>query len=169
MRSRRLALPLALSLVAALAACQRETPPPELSPLEKEAKARAECHVMAVSQSQFDPTMAEAPPQTISETKQAGGDVVGSGAIAGGAAKGALVGVAAGAVAGDAGKGAAAGAVAGGLIGGMRRRQETKKMVTTTRTNPEYTAYLAKKEQYRQVFDACLTARLAPPAAPAPK
>jgi hypothetical protein len=64
--------------------------------------------------------------------------VVGSGAIAKGAAKGAVVGVAGGAIAGDAGKGAAIGAGAGALIGGVRRKQETEKMVTTTRTNPEY-------------------------------
>ena len=160
---------IAATLVFALAvACERQAAVPELSPLEKEAKARAECHVMAVSQSQFDPTMAEEPPpRTISETHQAGGDVVGSGAMAKGAAKGALVGVAAGAVAGDAGKGAAAGAVGGALIGGMRRRQETKKMVTTSRPNPEYTAYVEKKDGYRRAFDACLSARLAPaPAAP---
>lgn len=167
MKRRRLVS--AASVLVIVAACQREAAVPELSPLEKEAKARAECHVMAVSQSQFDPTMAEAPAQTISETREAGGKVVGSGAIAGGAAKGALVGVAAGAVVGEAGKGAAAGAVGGALIGGMRRRQETKKMVTTTRTNPEYTAYLAKKDAYRRTFDACLTARLAPAPAPVPK
>jgi hypothetical protein len=121
---------------------------------------------MAVSQSQFDPTLAEAPPRTISETHQAGGKVVGSGDVAKGAVKGALVGVAGGAVVGEAGKGAAAGAVGGALIGGMRRRQETKKMVTTTRTNPEYTAYVEQKDAYRRSFDACLTARLAPPPAP---
>ena len=157
------------ALLLLATACEQKAAVPELSPLEKEAKARAECHVLAVSQTQFDPTMAEAPAQTVSETHQAGGDVVGSGAIAKGAAKGALVGVAAGAVAGSAGKGAAAGAVGGALIGGMRRREETKKMVTTTRTNPEYTAYLAKKDAYRQSFDACLTARLAPAPAPVPK
>jgi hypothetical protein len=149
------------------AACERQAAVPELSPIEKEAKARGECHVLAVSQAQFDPTMADEPPRTISETHQAGGKVVGSGAIAKGAAKGALVGVAGGAVVGEAGKGAAAGAVGGALIGGMRRRQETQKMVTTTRTNPEYTAYVERKTAYRQAFDACLSARLAP--APEPQ
>ncbi len=155
---------IALSLLAVMGlalACKPAEPP--MSPLEKEAKDRGECHVVAVSQSRFDPTLAEEPVRTLSETRQAGGDVVGSGAIAKGAAKGAVVGVIGGAIAGNAGAGAAIGAGAGGLIGGVQRRKETQKMVTTTRTNPEYTAYLASKNAYRSAFDACMTSRLAPP------
>lgn len=138
--------------------------PPQLTPLEKEAKDRGECHVMAVSQSHFDPTLAEEPVRTLSETHKQGGDVVGSGAIAGGAARGAVGGLVVGAIAGDAGKGAAIGAGAGALVGGVRRKRETEKMVTTTRTNPEYTAYIASKDAYRKAFDACMTSRIAPPA-----
>ncbi|HXZ86576.1 MAG TPA: YMGG-like glycine zipper-containing protein, partial [Myxococcota bacterium] len=81
------------------------------------------------------------------------------GATVKGAAKGALVGVAAGAVAGNAGKGAAAGAVAGGLIGGVRRHRETKEMVTETRTNPDYTAYVEAKNAFRAALDACMRQR----------
>lgn len=158
-------VPLALVAVLSFAlACKPEPPP--LSPVELEAKNRGECHVVAVSQTQFDPTLAEEPVRTLSETHKKGGDVVGSGAIVKGAAVGALVGVAGGAIAGDAGKGAAIGAGGGALIGGVRRRQETQKMVTTTRTNPEYTAYVEKKNAYRNAFDTCMTQRMAPPQAP---
>ena len=124
--------------------------------------------MIAVSQSRFDPTLAaETPPRTISETHKQGGDVVGSGDIAKGAVVGGVVGLAGGAIAGNAGAGAAIGAVGGGLIGGVRRHKETQKMVTTTRTNPEYTAYVAAKNNYRASFDGCMMAR-ASAAAPQP-
>jgi hypothetical protein len=139
-----------------LAACQRER---ELTPLERAAKDRAECHVIAVDASSFDPTVAEEPARTISETAPAGGDVIGSGAVAKGALGGAAVGAIGGAVVGEAGGGAAAGAAAGALIGGIRRHKETKKPVTTTRTNPAYTAYVEKKNAYRAALDRCLSAR----------
>jgi hypothetical protein len=164
MRTARVALSSLLALGLSLGC---KPPEPELTPVEREAKDRGECHVIAVSQSGFDPTVAgEPPPRTISETHKAGGEVVGSGAIAKGAAKGALVGVAGGAIAGDAGKGAAIGAGAGALIGGVRRHRETQKMVTTSRENPEYAAWVAQKNAYRSAFDACLSARQAPPVAP---
>ena len=70
-----------------------------------------------------------------------------------------------GAIAGDAGKGAAIGAGGGALIGGVRRHRETKEMVTSTRTNPEYTAYVASKDAYRSAFDGCMNARAAQPVA----
>ena len=136
--------------------CQRE---PELTPVERAAKDRAECHVMAVGASNFDPALADEPPKTISSTAPAGGDVIGSGAVVKGAAKGAVVGVVGGAVMGEAGKGAAAGAAAGALIGGVRRRQETKKMVTTTHPNPEYQQFAAARQAYRSALDECLRAR----------
>lgn len=137
-----------------------------LTPLEQEAKDRGECHVLAVAQSRFDPTLAEEPERTLSETHKAGGEVVGSGAVAKGAVKGAVGGVVVGAIAGDAGKGAAIGAGAGALIGGVRRHKETQKMVTTTRTNPEYTAFVEARNAYRGAFDACMTERAAKAVAP---
>ena len=160
-----------LAAVLALFACKPQEPPappapPPLSPVEQAAKDRAECQLIATSQTGFDPVIAEEPPRTISETHQRGGKTVGSGATARGAAKGALVGVAAGAVAGDAGKGAAAGAVAGGLIGGVRRHRQTQEMVTTTHTNPDYTAYLEAKNAFRAALEECMRARAPrPPAA----
>jgi hypothetical protein len=85
--------------------------------------------------------------------------VVGSGAIVKGAAKGAAVGAVGGLVVGEAGKGAGAGAAAGALLGGLNRRKETKQMVTTSRPNPEYAAYVEAKEAYKQALAACLASR----------
>jgi len=141
-------------------ACQGE---PELTPVERAAKDRAECQLLATDRTGFDPVMAEAPPRTLSQTQQAGGKVVGSGAVVKGAAKGAAVGAVGGLVVGEAGKGAGAGAAAGALLGGLNRRKETKQMVTTSRPNPEYAAYVEAKEAYKQALAACLAARARPP------
>jgi hypothetical protein len=145
-----------VAFVMALAGCQRE---PELTPMERAAKDRSECHMLAIERSRFDPATAEAPPRTVSSTHERGGDVVGSGAIAKGAAKGAVVGVIGGAIAGEAGTGAAVGAAAGGLIGGARRRRETKELVTTTLPNPDYQLYMEAKAAYRHALEQCLAER----------
>lgn len=144
-------------LVLALAACG----PPPLTPAEQAAKDRSECIVVAIEQSGFDPTTAEEPPRTISSSAPRGGEVVGSGAIVKGAAKGAVAGVIGGAIMGDAGEGAAAGAAVGGLFGGMRRRAETKEVVTTTRPNPEHQEYVAAKQAYKHLLEECLASRAA--------
>jgi hypothetical protein len=133
MRSRLLAV--AVAVAVALGACQRE---PELTPVERAAKDRAECQLLATDRTGFDPVVAEAPPRTITETHQAGGKVVGSGAMV---------------------KGAAAGAAAGALLGGLNRRKETKQMVTTSSPNPAYAAYVEAKEAYKQALAACLASR----------
>jgi hypothetical protein len=149
-------LPL-VALALAVFACQGE---PELTPVQRAAKDRAECQLLATDRTGFDPVLApEPPPRTISETHQAGGKVVGSGAMVKGAAKGAAVGAVGGLVVGEAGKGAGAGAAAGALLGGLQRRKETKQMVTTSRPNPEYAAYVEVKEAYKQALSACLAAR----------
>jgi hypothetical protein len=148
---------LVLVLGLVLVACDREPP---LTAVEKAAKDRAECQLLATDRTGFDPVFAaEAPPRTISQTQQAGGKVVGSGAIAKGAVKGAAVGAVGGLVVGEAGKGAGAGAAAGALLGGLNRRKETKQMVTTSHPNPEYAAYVEQKEAYKQALAACLQAR----------
>jgi uncharacterized protein YcfJ len=149
---------LVLLLGVAAVACERA-----LTPMEKAAKDRSECSVVAIDQSGFDPVTAEEPPRTISSTHQRGGEVVGSGAVVEGAAKGAVVGVVGGAIMGSAGKGAAAGAAVGGLMGGARRHRETKEMVTSTRPNPEYTKYSAAKTAYKNGLEQCLTARARAP------
>jgi len=153
----RVELVLALTLLVA-GGCQRETAP-ELSPAEKAAKDRSECMVAANQQTGFDPLTAEAPPRTISVQVKRGGEVVGSGAIAEGAAKGALVGVVGGAIGGNVGAGAAAGAAAGGLFGGVKRHRQTQEMVTQTRPNPEYEQFAQAKEAYKEALEQCLTAR----------
>jgi hypothetical protein len=145
---------ISLLLLLVLAACQQE-----LSPAEKAAKDRSECQALATRQSGFDPLTAEAPPRTISTTQRRGGQVVGSGAVVGGAAGGAALGAIGGAIMGSAGKGAAAGAAVGGLMGGVKRHQETNEMVTVTQTNPEYLAYTEAKDAFKVAFDQCLAGR----------
>jgi hypothetical protein len=145
---------IALLGLLAVAACQRQ-----LSPAEKAARDRSECQMIATQASGFDPLTAEEPPRTISTTARRGGEVVGSGAVVGGAARGAAVGAIGGAIAGSAGTGAAAGAAIGGLIGGVRRHRETNEMVTTTRRNPEHEQYVQRKNAFKSAFDGCLTAR----------
>ena len=147
-----------VALLAALVACEKP-----LSPAEKAAKDRAECTVIAIDASGFDPATAEAPPRTISSTHQRGGSVEqGAGSVVKGAAGGAVVGVVGGAIMGDAGKGAGAGAAIGGLIGGARHYQKSREMVTSTRPNPEYQQYVNMKAAYKSVFEECLASRAEP-------
>lgn len=140
--------------VLALVACQ-----PDLTPAEKAAQDRAECQALATQQSGFDPLTADEPPRTISTTTRRGGEVVGSGSIVKGGAEGAALGALGGAIAGDAGTGAAAGAAIGALLGGVRRHRETNEMVTRTRTNPAYEEFIAKKDAFKNSFNACLAQR----------
>jgi uncharacterized protein YcfJ len=148
---------ISILLVVALAtACEKP-----LTPAEKAAKDRAECQALATAQSGFDPLTAEEPQRTVSSTHRRGGEVVGSGAIVEGAAKGAVLGVVGGAIMGNAGGGAAAGAAVGGLMGGAKRHRETNEMVTTTRTNPEWTQFMESKGGFKNAFDACLAQRAA--------
>jgi len=145
------------SAVVLAAACAEEKVP--LTPAEQAAKDRAECIAVAIDQTGFDPTTAEAPVKSLSSTHERGGDVMGSGSVAKGAVGGAVGGVVIGAIAGDAGAGAAIGAAAGGLFGGLKRRHDTKEMVTTKRPNPAYQQYEANKTSYRQTLDTCLALR----------
>ena len=137
---------------------------PALTPMEKAAKDRSECSVVAIDQSGFDPVTAEEPPRTVSSTHERGGDLKeGAGSVVKGAAGGAVAGVVGGAIMGDVGKGAAAGAAIGGLVGGARHYQKSHEMVTSTRPNPEYTKYAAAKTAYKSALEQCLTARAEAP------
>jgi len=150
-----------LALLAAIAAmgCEKK---PELTPAEIAAKNRAECQAIATSQSGYDPlTAPEPPPKTIQTTSRRGGEVVGSGAIVKGAAGGAALGAVGGAIMGNAGKGAGAGAAIGGLMGGVKRHQQTNEMVTRSSPNPEYAAFMEKKEGFTTAFEQCLAQRAA--------
>ena len=132
---------------------------PELTPAQRAAQDRSECQALATNQSGFDPLTAEEPPRTVSTTTRRGGQVVGSGDIARGAAGGAALGAIGGAIAGNAGTGAAAGAAMGGLVGGVRRHRETNEMVTRSHTNPEYTDYVEQRDAFRTAFELCLAQR----------
>ena len=148
----------ALLLVLPLLGCPQESEP-QLSPAELAAKNRIECQALATQQSGFDPLTAEEPPRTISSTRRRGGETLGSGAVVRGAAGGAALGALGGAIAGNAGTGAAAGAAVGGLVGGVRRHRETNEMVTTTRPNPDYEAYVANRQSFKSAFEGCLAQR----------
>jgi len=154
----RAAAAAALWLLASLllVACEKE-----LTPAERAARDRSECQALATQQSGFDPLTAEEPARTISTTSRRGGQVVGSGAVVEGAAKGALLGVVGGAIMGNAGRGAGAGAAIGGLVGGARRYEETNEMVTHTQTNPAYTEYVAARNSFKAAFESCLAQRQA--------
>jgi hypothetical protein len=148
----------ALSLLVVFTACEKP-----LTPAEKAAKDRAECTVIAIDASGFDPATAEAPPRTISSSHKrggTGGEAVGD--VAKGAAGGAVAGVVGGAIMGDAGKGAGAGAAVGALIGGARHYQKRQQTVTSTRPNPEYETYVNMKAAYKSIFDECLASRKEP-------
>jgi hypothetical protein len=68
-----------------------------------------------------------------------------------------------GAIMGEAGKGAAAGAAVGGLIGGAKHYKKRQEVVTTTRPNPEYEEYQARKAAYRDALEQCLASRAEAP------
>lgn len=149
----RLSVVLTLPL---LAACEQE---PQLTLAQQVKLIASECHELAQQKTGFDPRAAEEPPRTLSTTSRRGGEVVGSGALVGGAAKGAALGAVGGAIAGDAGTGAGAGAAIGGLLGGIRRHRETNEQVTRTYANPAYEEYLAARTAFKQTFDACMAER----------
>lgn len=149
---------LGAALLVVLAGCEQKPPP--LSPMEKAAKDRSECMLIAQTQSGFDPLTAEAPPRTVSSTHQRGGTAGEAVVDVGkGAAGGAVAGVVGGAIMGDAGKGAGAGAAIGALFGGAKHYQKRHEEVTTTRPNPAYQEYEQQKASYKSAFDQCLTAR----------
>jgi hypothetical protein len=107
---------------------------------------RGACHVWAVNQTGFDPTMASTTPPRSNEASQGG--------LVRGGAFGAAGGAAIGAIAGNAGRGAAMGAVGGGLIGGMRRSNQRN------RQNQGQRNWQAEQDtqraEYRRALTACL-------------
>lgn len=147
------------SLALALVACEKE-----LTPIEKAAKDRGECMVLASEQSGFDPITAEEPPRTVSSSHKRGGTAKeGAVDVGKGAVGGAVVGVVGGAIMGEAGRGAAAGAAVGGLIGGAKHYQKRQEVVTTTRPNPAYQEFAQKKAAYKSALEQCLASRAEPP------
>lgn len=152
---RRVGLLFALPM---LLACE-----PELTLAQQVKKVASECHDLAEQQSGFDLLIAEEPPRTISNTERRGGDVVGSGAIARGAAGGAALGAIGGAIADDAGTGAGVGAAVGGLLGGIRRHRETNEPVTAGDRRP---VHRSRRRGGRLRGDGRLLRPLSPAEAP---
>jgi hypothetical protein len=116
---------------------------------EQMGKDRYECHVWAVQQSGFDPSMpqqAQAAPSASSEPARR--------PLLGGAARGAAAGAAIGAIAGDAGKGAAVGATAGGMKRGFENidRRRAAQSTPPPQNNAGHDAYL-------RAMKACLEGR----------
>jgi hypothetical protein len=107
---------------------------------------RGACHVWAVNQTGFDPTLASTAPPRQNEASKGG--VIRGGAR--GAAGGAII----GAIAGNAGKGAAMGAAGGGLVGGMRRSDQKKQQSQNDRNWQAQQD--AQRSSYQRAVTACL-------------
>jgi Glycine zipper len=126
------------------------------TPQQQEAD-RGQCYSWAVQQTGFDPATARvstAPPPPPQQ-------VVGSGAMARGAAGGAAVGAIGGAIGGDAGKGAAIGAASGALIGGVRRHRQiqAEQEAYQSHTAQQQGAIANAQANYDRAFAACMTGR----------
>jgi hypothetical protein len=158
MRRKTILLVLVIGIVslmdfpAAMAQQQYVFPKNGQSP-EKQQKDEYNCHLWAVQQTNFDPTVAS---QANSQGQQPTGPQAGSGAR--GAAKGAAVGALAGSMGGEAGKGAAVGAAAG-LVGGRlqsRRQQEQQQSQQQQEVSAQQSA---KQQEYLRARATCLEAK----------
>jgi OmpA family protein len=126
------------------------------SPQQQEAD-RGQCYSWAVQQTGFDPASARvttAPPPPPQQ-------VVGSGAMARGAAGGAAIGAVGGAIGGDAGKGAAIGAASGALIGGIRRNRQiqAEQEAYQSQAAQQQGAIANAQANYDRAFGACMAGR----------
>jgi len=152
MRRMRIALTIVFTLtaIAPMAQAQGLTfSPSKGQSADLQTKDNTECAALAVQQSGFDPTKAQA--AAAQPQSAAGGQRVR------GAAKGAAVGAAAGAIGGDAGKGAAAGAAAGTAAGGMRKRQEGREQ--TAQAEQQQTAAAQGQAGYDKAMISCMQGR----------
>ncbi len=107
---------------------------------------RGACHVWAVNQSGFDPTMARTTPPPSGEATQGG--------VLRGGARGAAGGAVIGAITGNAGRGAAIGAAGGGLVGGMRRNDQRSRQSQDQRNWQAQQD--AQRSNYQRALVACL-------------
>lgn len=155
-RMRRLFLAVALLLpsIASAQSGQIFIYPEKNQSQAQQDKDRYECHLWAVQQTGFDPSVPNPSnpnaydPQPYQPSQPH---------VLKGAARGTALGAVGGAIGGNAGKGAAAGAAMGGMVGGFRRRDERK-------------AYDAQQQQaksqvsqaaagYQRAMAACLDGR----------
>jgi hypothetical protein len=138
---------LAVLLVSSSAAAQEMFIFPQNGQDQAQQDAdRGACHVWAVNQTGFDPTLASTAPPRQNEASKGG--VIRGGAR--GAAGGAII----GAIAGNAGKGAAMGAAGGGLVGGMRRSDQKKQQSQNDRNWQAQQD--AQRSSYQRAVTACL-------------
>ena len=140
-----------LDLPAAIAQQQYVFPKNGQTP-EKQNKDEYDCHLWAVQQTNFDPTL----PAQASSQHQPSGAQPGSGAR--GAAKGAAVGAMAGSMGGEAGKGAAVGAAAGAVGGRLqsRKQQDQQQSQAQQEASAQQTA---KQQDYLRAKATCLEAK----------
>ena len=115
---------------------------------QQQQQDRGECHVWAVQQTGYDPTVGVPPPPPSAAPTTGPGR---------GAARGAAVGAIGGAIGGNAGKGAAIGAATGAVFGTMRRNNQIRE------DQAQQQAYAAQVGQeqanYHRAVSACLQAR----------
>jgi Glycine zipper len=153
----RLALSGLVLCLPVLAAAQPFFYPERGQTQQQQEADRGQCYSWAVQQTGFDPATARvttAPPPPPQQ-------VVGSGAMARGAAGGAAVGAIGGAIGGDAGKGAAIGAASGALIGGVRRNRQIKaeQEAYQSQAAQQQGAIANAQVSYDRAFAACMTGR----------
>lgn len=134
-------------LVAGPAAAQQLFIFPEKGQDQAQQDAdRGACHVWAMNQTGFDPTMASTTPPPSNEAKKGG--------VLRGGARGAATGAVVGAIAGNAGKGAAIGAAGGGMVGGMRRSDQKAQQKQNDRNWQAQQD--AQRANYQRALTACL-------------
>lgn len=117
---------------------------------EQQKKDRYECHMWAVKQTGYDPTM----PQ---QSSAPAGGPSGGGEMVRGAGRGAALGAIGGAIGGDAGEGAAIGAGVGGLLGHMRARRSMQEQQQAAMQ--KHNAIDQQLGQYDQAYATCLRGR----------
>jgi hypothetical protein len=144
-----LAAGLMLGLAGTTASAQMYVYPQQGQSPEQTSRDRGDCHMWAVQQVGYDPTMSG--PSAQAQTRSTGGGMLK------GAAVGAAGGAAIGAIAGDAGKGAAIGALGGGLINGMRRHDQNQQ--AQAQANAYNQQQDAARQEYQRALGACLEGR----------
>jgi len=116
---------------------------------------KSDCHVWAVNQTGFDPTVPYTPssPPPRQPAPKSG--------VVEGAAKGAILGTVVGAISGNTGKGAAIGASSGALVGAFNKYDESKERKYYQQQYDEQQSreYAAKKSNYNRAYVACLEGR----------
>jgi hypothetical protein len=119
---------------------------------EQQSRDEYDCHLWAVNQTNYDPTVpVQAPPPQGPPQAQPGSGVKG-------AAKGAAVGALAGSMGGEAGKGAAVGAAVG-AVGGRVQSKNQQAQQQTQQQQAAAAQQSAKQQEYLKAKATCLDAK----------